>query len=60
MAKVIVPGLTTANHPKRKLGEDAGKMILEMINGNNVESKMYSSEIIKRDSTAPLNKGAEK
>lgn len=54
MAQIIHPKLTTANHPKRLLGEDAGKMILKMINGDQVESKLYTPEIIKRDSvTSP-------
>jgi GntR family transcriptional regulator of arabinose operon len=52
MAQIIHPKLTTANHPKRLLGEDAGKMILKMINGDQVESKLYNPEIIKRDSVA--------
>lgn len=60
MAQVLVPGLTTANHPKRNLGEDAGKMILSMINGNDVKSKLYPTEIIKRGSTAPVRKGSPK
>ena len=54
MAQVIVPGLTTANHPKRRLGQDAGNMILKMINGDSVDSKLYTPQIIKRGSTAPL------
>ncbi|MBB1079907.1 GntR family transcriptional regulator [Limosilactobacillus sp. STM2_1] len=54
MAQIFPPSLTTANHPKRKLGEDAGKMILDMINGLTVESKTYLPAIIKGNSTAPL------
>ena len=55
MAQIISPSLTTANHPKRLLGEDAGKMILEMIDGKEVESKTYNPEFIKGHSTAPKN-----
>lgn len=57
MAAIISPSLTTAVHPKRKLGEDTDKMILKMIDGQTVEKvKYYSPEIIKRQSTttAPL------
>lgn len=57
MAAIISPSLTTAVHPKRKLGEDAGKMILKMIDDQPVEQvKYYPPEIIKRQSTttAPL------
>lgn len=54
MAQIISPSLTTANHPKRQLGEDAGKMILKMIAGEEVTSKVYTPTIIKGQSTAPL------
>mgnify|MGYP003248494833 CR=1 FL=1 len=54
MAQIISPSLTTANHPKRQLGEDAGKMILKMIAGEEVTSKVYPPTIIKGQSTAPL------
>ena len=55
MAQIISPSLTTANHPKRLLGEDAGNMILEMIDGKTVESKTYNPEFIKGHSTAQKN-----
>lgn len=53
MAQIISPSLTTANHPKRLLGEDAGKMIMKMINGEAVKSKTYCPQLIKGGSTAP-------
>lgn len=52
MAQIISPTLTTANHPKRQLGKDAGKMILQMIDGQEVSSKTYDPAIIKGQSTA--------
>lgn len=52
MAQIISPSLTTANHPKRQLGEDAGKMILHMINGDEVESKTYEPTIVTGESTS--------
>ena len=54
MAQIISPSLTTANHPKRQLGEDAGKMILKMIAGEEVTSKVYTPTIIKGQSTTSL------
>lgn len=51
MAEIMSPSLTTANHPKRQLGQDAGKMILKMINDEKVESKIYHPQIIKGTST---------
>ncbi len=50
MAQLITPKLTTVNHPKRQLGEDAGEMIIDMINDKSVTSKFYTPQIIKRDS----------
>lgn len=55
MAQIISPSLTTANHPKRQLGEDAGEMILKMIAGKDVDSKVYTPIIIKGESTAQAN-----
>ena len=54
MAQIISPSLTTANHPKRQLGEDAGEMILKMIAGKEVTSKVYTPTIIKGQSTTSL------
>ena len=50
MAQLITPKLTTVNHPKRQLGEDAGEIIIDMINDKSVTSKFYTPQIIKRDS----------
>lgn len=52
MAQIISPTLTTANHPKRQLGEDAGRMILGMIAGEEVSSKTYDPTMIKGQSTS--------
>lgn len=54
MAQVISPTLTTINHPKRKLGEDAGKLMLQMIAGKKVESKLYDTPLIKGESSKKI------
>lgn len=50
LSKFMTPGLTTAVHPKNKMGVDAGEMILQMINGTDVMPITYDAEIIERDS----------
>lgn len=54
MAQVISPALTTVNHPKRQLGLDAGRMILKMINGEEVTSKTYDVPMVIGNSTKAL------
>lgn len=54
MAQVLSPTLTTVNHPKRQLGEDAGQMLLKMINGEQVKSKLYETPLIKWQSTKAI------
>lgn len=41
MGRYVLPRLTTIAHPKEKMGIDAAKMILKMINGESVKSKVY-------------------
>lgn len=50
------PRLTTIRHPQEKMGFDAGKMIIEMINKQDVRSKVYEPELIERDSVLELEK----
>lgn len=54
MAQIISPTLTTVNHPKRQLGVDAGKMLLKMINGEQVEPKKYPAPLVLGQSTKKL------
>ena len=54
LAQTLTPTLTTANHPKRQLGEDAGRMMLKMINGEQVKSITYPVPIIKGTSAQAL------
>lgn len=48
------PRLTTIRHPQEKMGFDAGKMIIDMINKQEVHSKVYEPELIERDSVLEL------
>lgn len=50
----INPRLTTIRHPQEKMGLDAGKMMIDLINKQEVTSKVYEPEIIERDSVLPL------
>lgn len=54
LAQTLEPSLTTANHPKRQLGEDAGKMMLKLINGEPVESITYPAPLVKGTSTRSI------
>lgn len=55
LSKYVLPGLTTAAHPKNKMGFDAGQMILNLINGKHVEPIIYHPDIISRNSVFNLN-----
>lgn len=54
LSAYVLPGLTTAVHPKNKMGMDAGNMILKLIKGEKVEPIIYHPEIIERDSVKDL------
>ncbi|SHK65670.1 GntR family transcriptional regulator [Alicyclobacillus tolerans] len=54
-SQFISPALTTIRHPQERMGLDAGKMIINMINKQPVTSKIYEPEIIKRDSVRMVN-----
>jgi len=54
-SKFINPALTTVRHPQEKMGLDAGKMIIDMLNKQPVTSKIYEPELVKRDSVKPLD-----
>lgn len=53
-SQFISPALTTIRHPQERMGLDAGKMIINMINKQPVTSKIYEPEMIKRDSVRPM------
>ncbi|WP_180368507.1 substrate-binding domain-containing protein, partial [Oenococcus oeni] len=54
MSSYITPTLTTLSHPKSQMGRDAGKMILQLINNQKVESITYEPELILRKSVKPI------
>ena len=54
MSRYISPSLTTLNHNKTKMGEDAGQMVLDMIQDKPVESILYQPPLIKRDSAGKV------
>lgn len=58
-SKFTNPPLTTVRHPQEKMGLDAGKMIIDMINKQPVQSKIYEPEMIKRDSVRRINSAAD-
>lgn len=55
LVQYMSPSLTTLNHEKDKMGEVAGQMMIDMIEGKKVESVKFDPELIKRDSVEKLN-----
>lgn len=55
-SKYTNPGLTTVRHPQEEMGIEAGKMIIDMINKQQVTSKVYEPELIIRDSVKQLSR----
>lgn len=60
LSSYVLPGLTTAAHPKNKMGMDAGQMILSLINGENVKPIIYHPKIVVRDSIKNLKTATRK
>ena len=56
LSAYVLPGLTTAVHPKNKMGMDAGEMILRLISGEQTDPIVYHPEIVERDSVKDLTK----
>lgn len=59
-SKFINSGLTTIRHPQEKMGFDAGKMIIDMLNKQPVTSKIYEPELIKRGSVRMVSQAKER
>ena len=53
------PSLTTIRHPQEKMGYDAGKMIIDLINKQSVESKVYEPELIERESVRKVQQSED-
>lgn len=54
LAQTLNPSLTTADHPKRRLGEDAGRMMLKLIDGEPVDSISYPVPLVTGTSTKSI------
>lgn len=59
MGHYVIPKLTTVEHPKERMGVDAAKMILKMIAGEEVESKLYEVKMIYNGSISSKVKEIE-
>lgn len=59
LSAYVLPGLTTAAHPKNKMGMDAGTMILQRIAGKKVDPIIYHPKIIMRKSVRKITSGKE-
>lgn len=56
LSKYMDPSLTTVEHPKITMGIDAGKLMLKMLNKEEISSIVYESKLIKRESTSKIKK----
>ena len=59
MGHYVIPKLTTVEHPKERMGVDAAKMMLKMIAGEEVESKLYEVKMIYNGSISSKVKEIE-
>lgn len=51
----VTPPLTTVHQPRPKLGKLAMKMVLDLLNEQNVQDQMLACALIVRESTAPVS-----
>lgn len=54
MSEYLNPALTTVKHEKEQMGEDAGKMLLQLLQKKTVQSVQYHPQLIKRQSVAAI------
>ncbi|MHB9775248.1 GntR family transcriptional regulator [Lacticaseibacillus rhamnosus L34] len=54
MSEYVTPKLTTASHPKRKMGMNAAQMLLDQISHQSVASVVFPPQIIERESVRNL------
>ncbi len=52
LARYVTPPLTTIHQPKLRLGEIAMQMLLDILEGRAVQSRILSNELVVRASTA--------
>ncbi|HOA18065.1 MAG TPA: substrate-binding domain-containing protein, partial [Fervidobacterium sp.] len=53
LCEVTVPSLSSVRQPVEMMGETAGKMLLELINGQfNTKKVIFSPSLVVRDSSA--------
>ncbi|MEK1380489.1 GntR family transcriptional regulator [Limosilactobacillus fermentum] len=53
LSRYLEPRLTTIEHPKEKMGLDAGKMIMARINGEEVAPILYDLKMVYTESITP-------
>ena len=52
IARYVTPSLTTIHQPKLRLGEIAMQMLLDILEGKSVQSRILPNELMVRESTA--------
>ncbi len=53
LAQYVTPPLTSIHQPKLRMGEQAMRMVLDLIAGQPVQNQVLGTELIARDSTGP-------
>jgi DNA-binding LacI/PurR family transcriptional regulator len=54
LARYVTPPLTTIHQPKLRLGEIAMQMLLDILEGRPVQSRILPNELVVRASTTTL------
>ncbi|QLE63168.1 Transcriptional repressor of arabinoside utilization operon GntR [Furfurilactobacillus rossiae] len=50
MSQYMSPSLTTLNHEKERMGEDAGRMLIKLLNREDVQDINYEPDLVRRNS----------
>lgn len=53
LAQYVTPPLSSIHQPKLRMGEQAMRMVLDLIEGRPVENQTLATELVVRDSTGP-------
>ncbi|WP_394468359.1 GntR family transcriptional regulator [Leuconostoc mesenteroides] len=55
LSQYLSPRLTTVSHAKEKMGQDAARLLLQKIKHHKVESIVYHSQLIERESVSDIS-----
>ena len=50
LSALMSPSVTTLNHEKERMGEDAGRMLIKLLNREDVQDINYEPDLVRRNS----------